>query len=307
MKKMLLGVVALLFVLAPLEAFACNTDEDCAPGETCMGGICEGMCEPACEGKNCGPNQCGGECGYCLDGVPCVDGVCDCDPQCDGKQCGADGCGGFCGACDPGCNCVGGQCECCEKQCAGKNCGDDGCGGQCGSCQLGEECIDGQCTVPPECNHECDLDQIGCDGIKTWTCVADADDCRKKVMADCPEGQECEAGECVVPTPPVDEGGDEKDVVTAEDAATPGADVVGGMDSNSPTADGVVPTGDAIGTGDSAEPAVDVVAAADTGGTGEPAKKKSGCQAGAVPSPGAMLLLLLLVGILVPMRRRNAA
>jgi MYXO-CTERM domain-containing protein len=305
MRKTILVTLLAAVALVPMQAFACDTDADCGENETCMGGECVGMCEPDCKDKNCGPNMCGGECGYCIDGVPCVDGICDCTPKCDDKECGPDGCGGFCGLCGVGCECAAGNCICCDKQCDGKSCGDDGCGGSCGACQLNEECIDGQCTVPAECQHECDLEQIGCDGVKTWTCVPDEDECRKKVVAECPEGQECEAGECATPTPtPVDEGGDEQDVMSQPDvAAMP--DVAGGEEVASPSPPDAVVAEDVPAGADEAVADDDVAISGDTGGTSEPtSKKKSGCQAGGTPAPGALFLMLLLVALLVPLRRR---
>jgi hypothetical protein len=57
-------------------------------------------CVPSCEGKECGPDGCGGSCGKCAGGQPCINGRCQCIPACSGKECGDDGCGG---QCKPGC------------------------------------------------------------------------------------------------------------------------------------------------------------------------------------------------------------
>jgi hypothetical protein len=58
-----------------------------------------------------------------------------CVPDCDQKQCGPDGCGGSCGWCSAQTSCQGGSCikvVGCTPECAGKMIGeDDGCGGVC--------------------------------------------------------------------------------------------------------------------------------------------------------------------------------
>jgi len=58
-----------------------------------------------------------------------------CVPDCDKKQCGPDGCGGSCGWCSAQTSCQGGACITvagCTPECAGKMIGeDDGCGGVC--------------------------------------------------------------------------------------------------------------------------------------------------------------------------------
>jgi len=139
--------------------------------------------------------------------------------------------------------------------------------------------------------------------VKTWTCVADENDCRKMVVSECPEGEECQAGECAVPTPPVDEGGNEQDVVTQVDATLP--DVGGTGEVVSPNPDSAAAP-DSAASDDVPAGGEDVAIAADTGGTGEPTtKKKSGCQAGNTPHPLSMLLLILLVGVFLPLRRTN--
>ncbi len=58
-------------------------------------------CVPACEAKQCGPDGCGGTCGWCSAQTSCQDGVCvevpGCTPECAGKMIGEeDGCGGVC-------------------------------------------------------------------------------------------------------------------------------------------------------------------------------------------------------------------
>jgi len=60
-----------------------------------------GGCVPACDGKQCGPDGCGGSCGWCSGNDSCHVGVCKtisgCIPACAGKMIGIeDGCGGVC-------------------------------------------------------------------------------------------------------------------------------------------------------------------------------------------------------------------
>jgi hypothetical protein len=50
------------------EATACDA------GWTCTEGIC--LCTPACDGLSCGPDGCGGHCGFCSAGFICTDGAC---------------------------------------------------------------------------------------------------------------------------------------------------------------------------------------------------------------------------------------
>ena len=60
-------------------ATLCNADGsgpaetvDCAAVDLfCSGGECT-ACEPQCQGKECGDDGCGGDCGLCLSGTPCV-------------------------------------------------------------------------------------------------------------------------------------------------------------------------------------------------------------------------------------------
>jgi len=140
----------------------------------CLGGECAPLpCVPSCGGKQCGDDGCGGECGPCPNGEPCIDGACGCVPDCAGKQCGPSGnCPGVvCGQCDANSACVDGLCVCmfndpcgetccatgqvcnqgvcCTPQCDGKDCGDNACGGTCGECFVGEACKSGVCKLEP--------------------------------------------------------------------------------------------------------------------------------------------------------------
>ena len=81
-------------------SFTC--DPACGPGQTCQDGWCvSGGCVPACDGRQCGPDGCGGSCGWCSGSASCQAGTCidvpDCTPECGGQMVGADdGCGGVC-------------------------------------------------------------------------------------------------------------------------------------------------------------------------------------------------------------------
>ena len=58
-------------------------------------------CMPDCDGKQCGPDGCGGSCGWCSSQTSCQEGACvvvpGCTPECAGKMIGEDDlCGGLC-------------------------------------------------------------------------------------------------------------------------------------------------------------------------------------------------------------------
>lgn len=112
-------------------------------------------CQQDCANKECGPDGCGGLCGFCVFGEMCstlFQCVPDCEAQCDGKFCGPDGCGGACGTCPGGFECgTDGKCYdvACTPDCTGKVCGSDGCTGDCGACTAGDICEDGACVVGP--------------------------------------------------------------------------------------------------------------------------------------------------------------
>ncbi len=155
MKKERITILALLVSML-LLAFSCGTNggEETPPGDDVQtqdnndgpDGAVEDLppdvCVPQCEGKACGDDGCGGSCGSCPPGCPCVDFQCGCEADCAGKECGPDGIGGFCGngnaateGCEEGEVCNNGLCEVPpEGDCTGKQCGPDGCGGSCGTC-----------------------------------------------------------------------------------------------------------------------------------------------------------------------------
>lgn len=69
-------------------------------------------CEPDCDGLECGPDMCGGLCGFCPGDEICTLGQCkNCKPDCDFKECGADGCGGVCGQCPSKFSCISNDCK----------------------------------------------------------------------------------------------------------------------------------------------------------------------------------------------------
>ncbi len=127
-------------------------------------------CTPSCEGKTCGPDGCGGICGYCAYPDICdPEGQCVdfCQPQCEGKFCGPDGCGGTCGSCEEGLECKeDGLCyePACVPDCSNKYCGPDGCGSTCGECAWPEVCIDWGCGLGPcgtvDADGACDGDVL---------------------------------------------------------------------------------------------------------------------------------------------------
>ena len=125
----------------------------------------DGDCNPSCGGKDCGPDGCGGVCGFCQYGFICSAGDCIesvCQTDCvvtigsveTYKECGPDNCGGFCGFCSGESTYCGEDGFCyegsCSGSCDGQVCGDDGCGHSCGNCQAQELCdSDGQCIPHP--------------------------------------------------------------------------------------------------------------------------------------------------------------
>jgi hypothetical protein len=152
-------------------------------------------CVPACTDKVCGPDGCGGICGYCAYPQVCdASGACVevCVPSCDGKFCGPDGCGGNCGTCDPGLDCGGdGLCyePTCVPNCSNKFCGPDGCGGDCGVCVTPKVCVNGGCALGPcgtvtdagacsgdvlqWCENQVDLKEDDCSDYPGYSCQYD--------------------------------------------------------------------------------------------------------------------------------------
>jgi hypothetical protein len=112
------------------EASVETTDPETTVEDTIIEIAPDTTCVPACTPDNdCGPNGCGGVCGFCnagwyceyssVWGYDCVEIVepdvvnpevtapdTTCVPDCAYKACGPDGCGGICGSCPSGELCV---------------------------------------------------------------------------------------------------------------------------------------------------------------------------------------------------------
>ncbi len=156
-------------------------------------------CVKVCLGKICGPNGCGGVCGFCATGQFCAkDGSkCQeyCKPDCttlDGavKKCGPDGCGGSCGKCPKAYTCgIDFLCHAadCKPDCklaagGAKKCGDNGCGGLCGTCAEGDLCDASGTCKPGPCKG---IPAQGvCDGSILKTCKGNGVTAQK-VLVDC--------------------------------------------------------------------------------------------------------------------------
>lgn len=100
-------------------------------------------CKRECNNKNCGPDGCGNDCGFCRGAQYCNSSQnCACLPGT---------CGDLCVTCKSYEHCSAGSCVCTPK-CDGKVCGPDGCGGDCGRCASGKICTLGAC-----CPDEADI------------------------------------------------------------------------------------------------------------------------------------------------------
>ncbi len=139
---------------------------DCPGGSVCVDADC---CILECEGKECGDDGCGGECGDCAPGDTCVDGLCfGCLPQCEGKECGPDTCGGSCGDCGAGWSCNGSGCQwdgACEGL-DGQPCVDPD------PCMLDATCNNGICAGfagcddSNACTTDSCVDGVGCQHVE---------------------------------------------------------------------------------------------------------------------------------------------
>ncbi len=138
---------------------------------------------PNCVGRRCGPDGCGGQCGFCPTGWSCgPTGACESeDGGCGGIPATGECVSGTAWSCADGVpereHCAYGACaldpaagaaRCaevpCLPSCFGRTCGDDGCGGSCGTCPDGETCH-------PE--HELCVPAEGCGPIdEAGTCLA---------------------------------------------------------------------------------------------------------------------------------------
>ncbi len=157
---------------------------------------CDFTCRPECEGKECGDDQCGGECGECAPGQTCWFFKC-CTPQCAGKECGEDGCGSECGQCAEGFWCTD------FFRCAyGYGCvetsfpGCKGCACATCVCQIDPFCCEERWDW--KCTYEC---QFSCGGCVPCEPQCEGKECGEDECGwscgDCPDGMTCRENRCV--------------------------------------------------------------------------------------------------------------
>ncbi len=158
-------------------------------GEADAGSVDTGPCVKSCLGKICGPDGCGGVCGFCVSGQFCAPAGSKCQAVCKPKctwsggeeKCGADGCG----TCAKDFTCgVDYLCHAkdCKPKCGGKKCGDNGCGGTCGSCAKGDLCDPSGTCKPGPCKGI--PDDGKCDGAILLQCKGTGIS-QQKVLTDC--------------------------------------------------------------------------------------------------------------------------
>ena len=185
----------------------CTLDLECDDGDPCTHDTCKvgkclhepkltpECCSPDCLGKACGPDGCGGMCGFCEEGF-CNEDTFSCEDECIsncvGKECGPDGCGTFCGLCPDDMMCdPEGQCVDCVPNCAGKECGPDGCDGSCGLCPEGDYCQSeiGMCVPACTCiGASCYQDGFESGGLSGWSFDGDAEVIHNMGVAEAPQG-----------------------------------------------------------------------------------------------------------------------
>jgi len=177
------------------EEFLCAEKGDfadpCEAPEQCASWICveESQAQSVCSKK------CNGDCpgGFSCQGNSPADAICvpvDCPWKFCDSECGPDECGGVCGFCLGWNVCtVHGSCVYpCEGECDDRECGKDSCGIYCGpSCGEGLKCSDaGQCV--PICEDECEPFSFDCDA--GWICGEGENGCWYKRSNECPESGE---------------------------------------------------------------------------------------------------------------------
>ena len=207
-------------VTSALDGNECQDDDPCTKDETCVGGICEGLCtctlDAHCEGS--------------FDEVPaCMRPACinfDCylepDPDAEGQACED---GDLCTAgdtCEAG-GCASGAPVVCEAE-GSSECSQSQCNPGTGDCQVayaqsGAPCNDGDpCTQGD-----------ACDG--GGLCAGAAKDCSS--FADTCNDAACEAGVCV-PTPKSGGGCDDGQTCTVQDTCDLSGDCAGTWDASLP-------------------------------------------------------------------------
>jgi len=162
----------------PNAAESCSSSGICQLG-TCSSGYgnCDGIAYNGCETALTSSSNCG-SCGTtCTLPYVCQSGSCGCVPSCSGKECGPNGCGGVCGYCPSGWNCPSGTCiGCGDGSCNnGETCSS--CSTDCGSCcgngaiNSGEACDDGDTSSGDGCSSSCTVESgYTCSGAPS-TCT----------------------------------------------------------------------------------------------------------------------------------------
>jgi hypothetical protein len=204
-----------------------STDEEYAPFATACGqGACAATgvlacaagklvdsCVPgvaSCGEGECGPDRCGGTCGDCPGGEPCVDGFCGCVPDCGGAtaKCGDDGCGGTCPlVCASKLSCEVGSCV----------------AGTCAFAVASGFCvIDGACVADGAANpaNGCQVCDAGA-SVSAWSEVANGASCTDD--GNTCTAEFCDDGECIHDPAPDYAACDDGDALTVGDWCHGGA------------------------------------------------------------------------------------
>lgn len=200
-----------------------SNDTNSTPPLTCLDGRNCG-CLPSCFLLSCGPDGCGGQCGYCTvtanstANTTCVNGACACDNCPPNAACGFNLCGNPCGGING--RCAVGTCNnfacTCQPNCNNSRCAD-GCGGFCAPCAPDELCTPSGFCVQAPCTTNCSRlscgESDGCNGIcpcPTGVCLNNtccppncsgllcgSDGCGGSCGL-CSATEDCLAGSCVV-------------------------------------------------------------------------------------------------------------
>jgi hypothetical protein len=169
----------------------------------------EQVCEPTCPG-NCGPDGCGGSCGECPSGQPCIDGTCEEPIACESsKDCDEGVCDkgtGVCvdcledADCDEGFRCSGKECipavECTsDKDCKALGMICDKESGYCVECLADFDCAEDHfCSVEQCVPDVCEPGALTCEATAVWACADNGS--QLEFVQACAVGTFCEGGEC---------------------------------------------------------------------------------------------------------------